>query len=104
MGSGAASFHVGRRPQMRSYTSGRRMLVRARSSIRRNVRSTEARLHVQQLEDRLVLATLPTGFTQTLITTASDLTSPTAMEFSPTGQLWVLEQTGRAKLVRNDGT
>ncbi len=76
----------------------------ARSSRRRNVRPTTSRLHVQQLEDRLMLATLPTGFTQTLITTASDLASPTAMEFSPTGQLWILEQTGRAKLVRNDGT
>src|SRR5262249_18271804 len=62
------------------------------------------RLRMQVLEDRLALTTLPAGFTETLITTASTLASPTAMEFSPTGQLWVLEQTGRVKLVRNDGT
>jgi glucose/arabinose dehydrogenase len=61
-------------------------------------------LRLQLLEDRFALTSLPPGFTETLITTASDLSGPTAMEFSPTGQLWVLEQTGRAKLVRADGT
>src|SRR5262249_34077087 len=34
----------------------------------------------------------------------SGLSSPTAMDFSPTGELWVLEQGGRVKLVRSDGT
>src|SRR3954447_2957974 len=62
------------------------------------------RLSGEMLEARQVLTALPTGFTETLITTNSDLTAPTAMEFSPTGQLWVLEQGGRAKLVRADGT
>ncbi|HEY2892604.1 MAG TPA: PQQ-dependent sugar dehydrogenase [Pirellulales bacterium] len=62
------------------------------------------RLLGEMLEARQVLTALPTGFTETLITSASDLTAPTAMEFSPTGQLWVLEQGGRAKLVRADGT
>lgn len=50
------------------------------------------------------MSTLPAGFTETLVTTNSNLSSPTAMAFSPTGQLWVLEQGGAAKLVRNDGT
>lgn len=57
------------------------------------------RLAVQELEARLALTTLPSGFTETLITTASNLSGPTAMEISPTGQIWVLEQGGRVKLV-----
>ncbi len=61
------------------------------------------RLRFELLEHRLVLSTLPAGFTETLVTTQSDLSAPTAMEFSPTGELWVLEQAGRVKLVRNDG-
>ncbi|MEX0677036.1 MAG: PQQ-dependent sugar dehydrogenase [Pirellulales bacterium] len=67
-----------------------------------------ARLHFQPLEDRLALTTLPTGFTETLVTTEMDmadrLSSPTAMEFSPIGELWVLEQGGKVKLVRGDGS
>jgi glucose/arabinose dehydrogenase len=66
--------------------------------------SAKCRLVGELLEARQVLTTLLTGFTETLITTNSNLTAPTAMEFSPTGQLWVLEQGGRAKLVRADGT
>src|SRR4051794_26654263 len=65
---------------------------------------TKRRLLGEMLESRQVLTTLLPGFTETLVTTASNLTAPTAMEFSPTGQLWVLEQGGRAKLVRADGT
>ena len=61
-------------------------------------------LGVQLLEQRLALTTLPAGFTEQLVTTASNLTGPTAMEFSPTGQLFALEQTGRAKQILNDGT
>lgn len=63
-----------------------------------------ARLATELLEPRLALTTLPAGFTETLITTNSNLSSPTAMEISPTGQIWVLEQSGNVKLVRNDGT
>ena len=63
-----------------------------------------ARIRLDILEDRVTPTTLPTGFTETLVTTNSNLSSPTAMEFSPTNQLWVLEQAGQAKLVRTDGT
>lgn len=62
------------------------------------------RLAVQLLEPRLALTVLPAGFTESLVTTASDLSSPTAMEFSPTGQLFALEQAGRAKQILGDGS
>ncbi|MGI9472867.1 MAG: PQQ-dependent sugar dehydrogenase [Rubripirellula sp.] len=45
------------------------------------------------------MTTLPAGFNETLVTTNSNLSRPTAMEFSPTGQLWVLEQDGDTKVV-----
>jgi glucose/arabinose dehydrogenase len=61
-------------------------------------------LGVQLLEQRLALTTLPAGFTEQLVTTASDLSGPTAMEFSPTGQLFALEQSGRAKQILSDGS
>ena len=61
------------------------------------------RPQVELLEERAMLTTtLPAGFTET--TVATGITSPTAMEFSPDGRLWVLEQTGNVKLVRSDGT
>ena len=44
-------------------------------------------------------AALPTGFTETLI--ASGLASPTAMQFAPDGRLFVAEQGGRLRVIRN---
>lgn len=67
---------------------------------RRYLERRRLRPQIELLEDRLTPTVLPSGFNETLITSQSDLSGPTAMEFSPTGQLWVLEQTGRVKLVR----
>src|SRR5262245_47837171 len=82
------------------------MRFRTRRSHAANSRTRDRRVRLgfQVLEERLALTTLPAGFRETLITTASDLSAATAMEFSPTGQLWVLEQAGAAKLIRADGT
>jgi glucose/arabinose dehydrogenase len=44
-------------------------------------------------------ATLPTGFTETAITTA--LTAPTAMTFAPDGRLFVAEQGGALRVIKN---
>jgi glucose/arabinose dehydrogenase len=44
-------------------------------------------------------ATLPAGFAETLI--ASGLDSPTAMSFAPDGRLFVCEQGGRLRVIRN---
>lgn len=75
-----------------------RKTARQRSSQTRR----PATLRVEHLEDRWTPTVLPTNFTETLITSQSDLSGPTAMEFSPTGQLFALEQTGSVKLVRTD--
>src|SRR5262245_35625525 len=69
-----------------------------------NRKALATRIRLDLLEDRVTPTTLPAGFTEALVTTNSNLSSPTAMEISPTGQIWVLEQGGRAKLVRGDGT
>lgn len=69
---------------------------------RRRLPRTAAVL-LEALESRLLLSTLPAGFSETRVTNLG-LTNPTAMDFSPTGELWVLEQTGAAKLIRNDGS
>src|ERR1700704_5632326 len=45
-------------------------------------------------------ATVPAGFTDT--TVASGLTSPTAMQFAPDGRLFVCEQGGRLRVIKND--
>src|SRR5262245_50123775 len=60
------------------------------------------RPRLEILEDRLAPTTLPTGFSES--TVAGGISGPTAMDFSPDGRLWVLEQTGNVKLVRGDGT
>jgi glucose/arabinose dehydrogenase len=58
---------------------------------------------LELLEDRAMLTTtLLPGFAETTVTTG--IAGPTAMEFSPDGRLWVLEQGGNVKLVHSDGT
>ena len=53
------------------------------------------RLLVEPLERRELLATLPAGFTESAI--ATGLSSATAMEIAPNGDLWVLQQGGAVK-------
>jgi glucose/arabinose dehydrogenase len=47
----------------------------------------------------LLAATVPTGFSETLI--ATGLQSPTAMQFAPDGRLFVAEQGGRLRVIKN---
>jgi glucose/arabinose dehydrogenase len=54
---------------------------------------------VEQLEDRLAPANVPAGFT--LSPVASGLTSPTLMEFAPDGRLFVSEQGGDLRVIKN---
>src|SRR5256885_14744254 len=44
-------------------------------------------------------ATLPAGFTDTLV--ASGLSNPTAMEFAPDGRLFVCQQAGQLRIIKN---
>src|SRR3954453_18278250 len=57
---------------------------------------------VEVLEDRTAPATLPSGFTEAAV--ATGLSNPTAMEFAPNGDLWVLEQGGAVKRFRSGST
>lgn len=47
----------------------------------------------------LSAATLPTGFSETLI--ASGLSNPTAMAFAPDGRLFICQQGGQVRVVKN---
>src|SRR5262245_31511331 len=60
-------------------------------TMRRTTRTTY-RPAFEQLESRLVPATLLTNFSETAV--ATGLTSATAMEFSPDAKLFVAEQAG----------
>ena len=44
-------------------------------------------------------ATLPTGFTESVL--ASGLSAPTAMAFSPDGRLFVTQQGGALRIIKN---
>ena len=46
-------------------------------------------------------ATLPAGFTETQV--APGLSNPTAMEFAPDGRLFVCEQGGQLRVIKNGG-
>jgi glucose/arabinose dehydrogenase len=61
-------------------------------------RPCQRRLTLESLENRLLLATLPAGFVETSV--AAGLSGATAMELSPGGDLWVLEQSGSVKRFR----
>src|SRR5438876_365971 len=52
------------------------------------------------LEPRALLASVPSGFTET--TLATGLNSPTAMAFAPDGRLFITEQTGAVRIVKNN--
>lgn len=61
--------------------------------------SPVARLGVVLLEDRSLPATLLPGFAET--TVASGLSSPTTMDFSPDGKLFIAEQAGTMEVWQN---
>lgn len=52
------------------------------------------------LEDRYLLATLPSGFTETVV--ASDLTSPITFDIEESGRIWLAFQDGRIEVIEND--
>jgi glucose/arabinose dehydrogenase len=54
---------------------------------------------LEPLEDRVTPSVLPPGFTETLLT--AGLNNPTAMELAPDGRLFVAEQGGTLRVVRN---
>ena len=51
------------------------------------------------LPSRGTAATLPAGFTETQVTSA--LSNPTAMQFAPDGRLFICEQGGRLRVVKD---
>src|SRR3954467_73870 len=56
--------------------------------------------YVERLESRTLLTVLAAGFSET--TLASGLTRPTAMDFAPDGRLFVAEQDGAVRLIKNN--
>ena len=64
----------------------RSLRMRAARICRSKEPLAKRRLLGEMLEARQVLTTLLPGFTETLITTGSDLTAPTAMEIGRTGR------------------
>jgi glucose/arabinose dehydrogenase len=57
------------------------------------------RPRVELLEDRLVPATYPAGFGEGVV--ASGLAVPTAMDFAPDGRLFVTQQGGDIRVIKN---
>jgi glucose/arabinose dehydrogenase len=55
--------------------------------------------HVRPLERRVLLAVNPTGFVQT--TFASNIARPAAMEFAPDGRLFVAQQGGALRVIKD---
>src|SRR3954464_9721444 len=53
----------------------------------------------ERLEDRLAPAVLPGGFAETPVT--DGLATPTALELAPDGRLFVAEQTGSLRVIKN---
>ena len=60
-----------------------------------------SRLEVEGLEDRLMPAVLPSGFTE--VPFGTGLASPTAMELAPDGRIFVAEQGGSLRVIDNTG-
>jgi glucose/arabinose dehydrogenase len=56
-------------------------------------------MELERLESRRMLAALPAGFSESVV--ASGLAAPTAMGFSPDGRLFVAEQGGALRVIKN---
>ena len=54
---------------------------------------------VEPLERRQLLTTLPSGFAETLVT--EGITGPTAMAVAPDGRIFVAEQAGRLRVIKD---
>lgn len=54
---------------------------------------------LEPLESRVLLATLLKGFSETIL--AAGLSAPTSMAFAPDGRLFVCEQTGALRVIKN---
>src|SRR5262245_24223646 len=76
-----------------------RASISASRSRRPDRRQGTSRYGAEILEERLTPTTSPTAITETLVTTASNQSAPTAMEFSPTNPPRALDQGGRVDLV-----
>jgi glucose/arabinose dehydrogenase len=63
--------------------------------------------HVETLEQRIVLSTLPAGFTQTLVTSQDvspvSLVDSVQMEIAPDGRIFVTQKEGTLRIVNPDG-
>src|SRR5687768_1092357 len=55
--------------------------------------------HVEEMESRTLLASVPAGFTES--TVASGLAGPTAMAVAPDGRVFVAEQGGALRVIKN---
>ena len=86
---------IGRRP--RRVVAAGRVATASRSAMERPMRA--ARQAVEALEGRRLFSTLPAGFTESLM--ASGLQSPTAMEFAPDGRVFVTQQDGNLREIKN---
>ena len=80
------------------YTSGRS----CRCVVYEEIRGALRPLPVEALEPRALLATVPPGFVDSLF--AGGLTNPVAMDFAPDGRLFVVEQGGGVRVVRDGQT
>src|SRR5690348_8208131 len=55
----------------------------------------------EQLESRTFLTVVPSGFTDTVLGGTNALDRPVAMEFAPDGRIFVTEQPGRIRVIKD---
>lgn len=58
------------------------------------------RTALERCESRLLLASVPTGFTETQL--AAGLTSPTALDVAPDGRVFFADQSGHVRVIDHD--
>jgi glucose/arabinose dehydrogenase len=58
-----------------------------------------SRLRLERLEDRCTPTTLPAGFTESLV--AGSLSAPTSMAIAPDGRIFVTQQGGALRVIKN---
>ena len=80
-----------------SWFSGKSRHVRGQRT--KKNRCPSRRLKLESLEERIALTVLPAGFAETTLT--GGLNAPTSMAIAPDGRIFVTEQGGNVRVIKN---
>src|SRR3954453_7083210 len=72
-----------------------------RHARRNRSRKSQDTVRFEKLENRTFLTVVPSGFTDSVVGGTNSLDRPVAMELAPDGRIFVTEQPGRIRVIKD---